>query len=391
MSYFLAWLFGRMPIGWLQLRYNPARLFAALAGVAFANILVFMQMGFLGALEETTKFPYRLMDADIFISSSDAHTLSDGSPLPRQRMLQALAAQGVSAASPLYVGKIEWDVPDEDTASLLVMGIDPRQPMINTASINGQIVDLARLGTAILDTRTRHLPKNMLANISNTNPRRIEINGTTVDVIGSVNLGGGFEADGYMIVSAATFLKLFPKRSAGAPSHLLIQAHGISNTGDLVANLQSLLPGSDTQVRTLNAAAKEDERYQTHERPVGIVFGFGIIIGVLVGAIITYQVLSTDVADHIKEYATMKAIGYRQPFFLSIVFEEALVLAFLGFIPGILISLVLYKFVGASTGLPLGMTVLRPPVVLIGTVVMCSISGMIATRKLVAADPADLF
>jgi putative ABC transport system permease protein len=121
------------------------------------------------------------------------------------------------------------------------------------------------------------------------------------------------------------------------------------------------------------------------------VFGFGVVIGLLVGIIIVYQVLSTDVAEHLREYATFKAIGYPQRFFLGLVFEEALILAVLGFIPGLLVSMALYASVAAATGLPLAMTGSRAVVVFLGTVAMCVLSGAIATRKLARANPADLF
>jgi putative ABC transport system permease protein len=135
----------------------------------------------------------------------------------------------------------------------------------------------------------------------------------------------------------------------------------------------------------------KDQSFQTTQRPVGLVFGFGVVIGILVGVIIVYQVLSTDVADHMKEYATFKAIGYPQRFFLGIVFEEALILAVFGFIPGLLVSLGLYAIVAAVTGLPLAMTGSRAVLVLLGTIAMCALSGALATRKLARANPADLF
>ncbi len=69
-----------------------------------------------------------------------------------------------------------------------------------------------------------------------------------------------------------------------------------------------------------------DLSYQTTQRPTGVIFGFGVAMGVLVGLVIVYQVLSTDVADHLREYATFKAMGYPHRFFLSIVFEEAAIL-----------------------------------------------------------------
>ena len=144
-------------------------------------------------------------------------------------------------------------------------------------------------------------------------------------------------------------------------------------------------------MRTVEEASQRDQRFQTTQRPVGIVFGFGVVIGVLVGVIIVYQVLSTDVADHLKEYATLKAIGYPQAFFLGVVFEEALILGALGFVPGFLVSLGLYAAVTAATGLPLAMTPARAAAVLLGTVAMCALSGAMATRRLARADPADLF
>ncbi len=134
-----------------------------------------------------------------------------------------------------------------------------------------------------------------------------------------------------------------------------------------------------------------EQSYQSSQTPIGFVFGFGVVIGVIVGLVIVYQVLTTDVQDHLGEYATLKAMGYRHRFFLGIVFEEALILAALGFLPGLVISLGLYRLAAAATALPIAMALTRPPFVLALTMVMCTVSGAIATRRLWAADPADLF
>jgi putative ABC transport system permease protein len=144
-------------------------------------------------------------------------------------------------------------------------------------------------------------------------------------------------------------------------------------------------------VRTLEEAITADQRFQTRQRPIGLIFGFGIVIGVLVGIVIVYQVLASDVADHLKEYATLKAIGYPPRFFLGIVFEEAVILGLLGFVPGLLASIGLYAAVGGATGLPMEMTPARAATVLLGTVAMCTLSGAIATRRLARANPAELF
>lgn len=391
MTAMLERLLGRLPIGWLQLTHNRTRLAAAIAGMMFANILIFMQLGFMGALVDSVALPYRSMNADIIISGSDANTLADGSPLPRQRMFEALSVPGVASATPLYFGKMDWKQPDGSIRTLDVFGIDPSVRAFNNADIDSAL-DLLKLSDyALIDRRTRHAPKGLFATIDGGKPYRFEVKGRTLTVNSTFTLGGGFTTDGYLVVSDQTFMKHFPSRVAGAPNHILVRIAAGADRAQVIANLKAVLPDYDAVVRTIPEAVAKDQGFQTTQRLVGIVFGFGILIGVLVGIVIVYQVLATDVADHIREYATFKAMGYPQRFFLGIVFEEALILALLGFVPGVIISVILYAFVASVTGLPLSMPGSRAVYVLLGTIAMCSMSGAIATRRLARANPADLY
>jgi putative ABC transport system permease protein len=391
MTALLERVLGRLPIGWLQLVHNKARLAAALAGVSFATVLVLMQLGFLGALVASIRLPYDQMSADIVISASDMNTLADGGPLPRQRMFEALSVEGVAKATPLYYGKVEWKQPDGTIRNLDVFGIDPSAETFRNPAINARLSEIALTDVALIDAKTRNVPKDLFDEVAAGKPYVFEIKGRTITAVGTFEIGGGFSADGYLVVSDQTFLRLFPQRVSGAPNHIFVTlAHG-ADPRQTVERLRALLPAYDSVVRTVPETFAKDQSFQTTQRPVGLVFGFGVVIGILVGVIIVYQVLSTDVADHLKEYATFKAIGYPQSFFLGIVFEEALVLAVLGFIPGLLVSLGLYAIVAAVTGLPLAMTGSRAGLVLLGTVAMCALSGALATRKLARANPADLF
>jgi putative ABC transport system permease protein len=384
-------LLGRLPIGWLQLGHNRARLAAALAGVAFANLLVFMQLGFLGALIGSIALPYERLNADILISGSDMNTLADGSPVPRQRLYEALSVPGVAAATPLHFGKVDWKQPDGSIRSLDTFGVDPEARAFRLPEVTARLADLAAGDVALMDRRTRNVPAAVFAAIDAGRPLAFEVKNRTLTVPATFSIGGGFGADGYMIVSDQTFFRLFPQRQAGAPNHILVTLEAGADRAATLARLRDVLPAYDTLVRPVADAVARDQAFQTTQRPVGMVFGFGIVIGVLVGIIIVYQVLSTDVADHIKEYATLKAVGYGQRFFLGIVFEEALILAILGFVPGLLAALGLYAVVASVTGLPLAMTLPRAALVLAGTMAMCALSGAIATRKLARANPADLF
>jgi len=384
-------LFGRLPIGWLQLVHNRARLAAALAGVSFACVLVLMQLGFLGALIGSIALPYGQLNTHLMVSASDMNIFADGSPVPRQRMFEALAVEGVASATPLYYGKIDWRQPDGSIRTLDVFGIVPHGGAFRNAEVNARADELAIGDTALIDRRTRNVPPAFFAAIDRGTPHAFEARGRTLTIVSTFTIGGGFSADGYLIVSDQTFLRLFPQRIAGAPNHILLRLEPGADRARVAADLGRVLPAYDSVVRPVEVAVRRDQTFQTTQRPVGIVFGFGIVIGVVVGVIIVYQVLSTDVQDHLKEYATFKAIGYPPRFFLGIVFEEAVILGVLGFVPGFVVALGLYALVAAFTGLPLEMTAARAALVFAGTVAMCTLSGAIATRRLARANPADLF
>lgn len=391
MSRLLSLLFGRLPIGWLQLSHNRTRLLAATAGVAFANLLVFVQLGILGALNGTTTAPYDLFNADIMISSADANTLTDGSNVARQRLFQALSVPGVASGTPLYIANLDWQRNDGGAATLQTFGVEVDGDAFLAEEIRPHVEALALEDTVLIDRSTRGLNPHVLDNATPENPFRFEVNNRTLSAIGTLQVGGGFSADGTLFASDQTFLRLFGSRVAGAPNHILLKVDDGVDPRVIVNRLRAVLPADSVKVALMLEAAAADLSYQTTERPTGIIFGFGVLIGVLVGIVIVYQILSTDVADHLKEYATFKAMGYGQPFFLGIVFEEAIILAIFGFLPGLAISMGLYAGLSTATGLPVEMSVERAIAVLLGTLLACVVSGAIATRRLAGADPADLF
>ncbi|MEB8386532.1 ABC transporter permease DevC [Rhodobacteraceae bacterium KMM 6894] len=391
MSRLLTLLFGRLPIGWLQLTHNKGRLFAALSGVAFANLLVFMQLGIMGALNGSTIAPYALLDTDIILSAQEGNTLTDSEPVARVRMYQALGVAGVVDAMPLFIGNLPFTLEDGTTVSLLTFGVDTAQPGFVSPAIGAALDQLTIENTALLDQDTRGLPTEVVDTLLAGDPVSFETKGSTLTAIGAMKVGGGFLADGMLVTSDQTFLRFFESRDSGAPDHILLRvADGVS--ADIVAaRLRAVLPTESVRVQTTAEAQAADLAFMSSERPTGIIFGFGVFMGILVGLVIVYQVLSTDVADHLREYATFKAMGYGQPFFLGIIFEEAIILAVFGFIPGFIVSMGLYAGLNAVTGLPVAMETARAILVFVGTLTACTLSGAIATRRLANADPADLF
>ncbi len=390
MNRLLQWLFGRLPIGWLQLTHKRGRFFAALSGVAFANVLVFVQLGIMNSMATATLRPYTFFNADIMISAADANALAEGGNVARQWMLQAFADPDVIAGTGLFIANAPLNRGDTDI-SLTTFGVDPGQPGFIAPQIAGDIGLLQVQDVAILDRLARGISKDEAAAIRPQTPLSFETQTRTLTALTTFAGGGGFGGDGYMFVSDQTFLSLFTSRSSSAPDHILLRLRPGADVAAVVDRLRGLISDTTLRIRSYGDAAQEDLRHQQTKRPTGIIFGFGVLIGVLVGLVIVYQVLSADVADHLREYATFKAMGYGPGFFLGIVVEEALVLGILGFLPGLAVGTAILTLMGKATSLPLAMTTGMAVTVFLGTVLFSVLSGVIATRRLAAADPADLF
>ena len=390
MSRLLERLFGRLPIGWLQLMHRRTRFIAALAGVAFANVLVFVQVSLMNSMSLATLRPYDFFQADIMISAQDANSLSEGGNVARQWMFQAMQDPEVTAGMGLMMANVSWPRVQK-TLALTTFGVDPEQRGFLAPGIAEKGGLLQIRDTALLDRLSRGLPRDEAAAIRPQSPTRFEVSGKTLTISDTFAGGGGFGGDGFMIVSDQTFLDLFPARSSAAPDHILLQVAPGADPDRVAARLRKIITDKAVRIRSYAAAKAEDLVYQQTRRPTGIIFGFGVLIGVLVGIVIVYQVLSADVADHLSEYATFKAMGYPRRFFLGVVFEEALILAFLGFFPGAIIGTAILTLMRKATTLPLTMTPGMAATVFLATLVTCVVSGAIATRRLSSADPADLF
>ncbi|MFC3085497.1 FtsX-like permease family protein [Tabrizicola soli] len=383
-------LFGRLPIGWLQLTHNRMRFAAALTGVAFANVLVFVQLGIMNSMATATLRPYEFFRADIMISADDANALNEGENVARQWLLQAMADPEVTDGIGLFVTNLPWNRGEQDI-SLTTFGIDPARPGFLNPEIAAQAGLLEVGDSALIDRLARGIPREEAASIRPQTPLSFETKSRTLTLYGTFAGGGGFGGDGYMIVSDQTFLALFPDRRSTAPDHILLALRPGADVQAAVTRLKRLVSDPSLRIRSYADAAQEELAYQQTRRPTGVIFGFGVLIGVLVGLVIVYQVLSTDVADHLREYATFKAMGYGPRFFMGIVLEEAMTLGVLGFIPGMIVGSTILKVMATVTTLPLQVTASMAVVVFLGTVVFSTLSGMIATRRLAAADPADLF
>jgi putative ABC transport system permease protein len=383
----------KTPLALLQLTHNKVRLIVALSGIAFADVLMFVQMGFEGALYDSAMKPYReLIQADLAIASTQFQTLIATPSFQRERLYQTLAHPQVKSVSPLYISVAgQWRNPDtRQNRAILIWGVDPGNPSVNLPDPAQQIPQIQQLDRVLFDRAGRPEYGDIATRVTQQGGLEAQLNNKVVQVSGLFEVGSSFAADGNIITSDATFLRLFPDRRSDRIEMGLIHLVDGADVQQVKRDLASLLSG-DVRALTPEDWAGVEKSYWESGTSIGFIFGLGVVMGFIVGIVIVYQILYSDVSDHLAEYATLKAMGYPDRALLSVLFQEALLLACLGFLPSFLLSVGLYQLTYAATLLPIRMTIERAAFVFGMTVVMCTVSGAIAMRKLQTADPADIF
>ena len=384
-------MFRKTPLAWLQVTREKTRLAVAIAGIAFADILIFVQLGFRDALFDSAVKPHQSLQTDLVLINPQFETFAAVKDFNRERLYQAQGVEGVKSVTSLYIGMGEWRNPTtRTTRSILIFGIDPGNITFNLPDVNQKLPQIQMFNHVLFDQSSR--PEyGEIANIFHKQSTlETELNKRNIQVGGVFTLGTSFVADGNVIASDSTFMNLFPDRTPDQVDVGLIQLQPDADIKKTQSMLKAILP-DDVKVLTLAEFAEIEKGYWANATPIGFIFGFGTIIGFVVGLIIVYQILYSDVSDHLAEYATLKAMGYSDRYLVGVLIQEALLLAVLGFMPGIVLANGLYSLAQSATLLPIAMTTNRAVVVLSLTIVMCTGSGALALRKLQSADPADIF
>jgi putative ABC transport system permease protein len=381
----------KIPLSWLQLTREKPRLMVALAGIAFADILMFMQLGFQAALYDSTTRLHQSIRADLVLISPQGRNLMNMATFPRRRLYQSMSLTGVKSADALYLNIADWKNPQtRHKTGILVVGFDPNQSVFDLPGVNENLNTIKLPDAVLFDRSSRGDYKATIAQVVQGKSVSTEVGDRQINISGLFSIGASFGADGSLITSDLNFLRIFPRRNPESVSVGLISLQPGTDPRLTADALQAKLP-EDVKVLTKPEFMEFEKNYWQTNTAIGFIFTLGTMMGFIVGVIIVYQILYTDVADHMAEYATLKAMGYKNFYLLSVVFQEALILSLLGYLPGISLSVGLYALTRNATNLPLFMATLRALQVLILTMVMCAISGAIAMRKLQSADPADIF
>jgi putative ABC transport system permease protein len=390
-------LFFRVPLAWLNLAHDKRRLLVRVLGVAFAVFLMFVELGFYNALLDAPVQLIQQFNGEIIVVSKARYAMGIKEPFTTHRLAQACMARGVRAAYPVYLEyTASWwkdtgvsEAKRPSSLLIRVIAFNPDQPVLSNPDVNAHRADLKILYNVMLDRKSKRPYGVVEPGIDR------ELAQHTVHVADTFKLGTDFTSDGSVVMSDLTYAHLFPNELAPDATLSLADVGVVriepgSDVETVRRAVREILP-DDVNVYTKEEFIQVERTYWRKATPVGFIFQFGLFMGFIVGSVICYQIISTDVAEHLPEYATLKAIGYGDWFLSTVVLREALWLAVLGFVPGIALSWLLYHGLDAWVGLPMRLTPLRILLILALTTAMCVASGLLALRKVRTADPAEVF
>ncbi len=368
-----------------MLTHNKARLSLALCGIAFATLVLFMGIGFFNGLNDSQAKLATILNADLVMIHMKSRSVNSFRKMSRTRLYQALAFDEVNEAIPVYEGQAKITNPQtgmSKTIFYLAFPMD-RDPFL-IPGLDGFRPALRQKGNIVFDSRSRKIYGKILKGME------VEIDGIKHTVSGTVELGASFGKNGYILMGDTT---LIVGLGRGTPERISFGLLRTKPGVDLAALKKKLLENlpDDFKVMTPEELRIFEINFTTKSTPVGALLGIGLIVGFVIGVIISYQILFNEVTDHMPQFATLKAVGFSKGFLVGIVLKEALLLSVLGFFPGLLASYGLYAFIEHFTMIVMILNFERIFSIFLLTVVMCIIAGLIAVKKVLSADPAELF
>lgn len=404
------------------------RFLVAQAGIMFAVSLVTIQAGILNGFTRSTVLLIEQSQADIWVGSEEMVHLELTQPIPMDRVSQARQISGVQRSEALSIQSGRWRSSDGEIASVRLIGYNPdgqlfrlstmvegdqeqiKQPysiILDETNLDGlgleRLNDEAEISSALgrlvgITRGTQSIASSSFVFTSLENVKAYATSGLTSTVRCEVQTGDGVECTTVYTRSQANESSgdttppahsLDPLSANDPISYVLIKAAPGQDLQQLKQRLDAALTG--TRAYTRAEMLNRTRNYWQLRTGVGFILGLGATVGVIVGMVIVGQILYSSVADHIREFGTLKAMGASDWMIYGVIIEQSLWMAVLGYVPSILLCLGL----GAWTFATQGIMILITPTMAVGilgvTVLMCVGSALFAIQKVTHVDPAIVF
>jgi putative ABC transport system permease protein len=382
-------LAGRVPLARRNVLADKRRLFRSSAGIAFAVLLMLVQLGFERSFFDASLNAVRPLDGDLFVLNASKYRFGTRNPFAHSELTTIGKVAGVASVAPLYGDWQDffWTSPVDGKPHLVrVFAFDPdAPPVFQLAGIADQQAALKAADTVLIDQKARAFLG------MDTAVADAKINGVTVHVVGKFSLGPDFMSDGTVVMGDRLFAQFFRLSPATMPVETaVIDVKSGENPVEVQQRLAAALPATLT-VMTKDQIVEFERQFQAKLSSAAPIFWLGALVGFVVGILISYQIIYTDLSDRLPQYATLKGIGYANSYLIRSVLGQALLTGLAGYIPAWLLCLLVYRIIGDLALLPLRMTSQLTGISLGLTLGMCLLAAAIAVRRVFTTDPAEIF
>ncbi|WP_372370347.1 FtsX-like permease family protein [Candidatus Uabimicrobium sp. HlEnr_7] len=379
----------KVPLSWLNLMHNKRKLLLSILGVTFAVVIMFVEVGFYLTFFDKNTVLITKLNSDLIMVSKSKLSLIFTQRFSRTRLYQAASVDGVYAVHPLYIERAlsMWKNDNNQTRSIRAIAFDITQKIINIPQIEKYKAQLALPNTVLIDNKSRSCYGSKEVNTTT------ELANSHVQIVGDFTMGPDFSNHGNIIMSDKNFAILFQKNAIDKLEGVslgLIQIDPDYDIESVQKNLQKTLT-DDVNIYTRDEYEQKEKDFWKVTSPVGPIFLMGTVAGFLVGIIICYQILYSNVMSYLKQFATVKAFGFANRYLLKVVLQEALLLSIFGFFVAFGATRVIASIIAEHSSINITVDLYISTIILILTVVMCVVAGIMAARRAFLADPADLF
>ena len=372
------------------------RLLAAAGAVALATVVIFMQIGFRNGLFESSVRIHRLLDADIILLSKKSIGASYLESFSDRELYRVLGDRRVDSVSPVNWGLQLWRNPvDRTFKPILALGFEPSLPFLLEDELgeggsyyNQQALNIP--GRVIFDTLSRREFGVQESDITMMAHGLLdtEIEGKAAKIVGLVRIGPSFGSDGTVLMSRESY-----SRGKGSGIHQievgLVRLIDPSKAEEVARDLAKHAP-RDIVVLTKEGFIQKEKEYWMRTTAIGLIFNFGVVLGIVGGIATIFQVLAANIVEHREEYATLEAMGYSGSYIKGIVAKQGLILTAIGFVPGLGVSNLLYEMISKSTRLPITMSTSLAAEIFLVVLGMNLVSGYLAIATTSSIDPAEI-
>jgi putative ABC transport system permease protein len=364
-----------------NLFHDRTRFAITVVGVTFSVVLIFAQFGLYLGFMQNASIIIDNTDADIWITSKNSANFDFPLPFTEAKLNKVKEVPGVAWADHLVLGWGNMKLTNGGSENIELIGFNPETGAGGPWRLKAGSVQMLKAGKGIIVDESA-LPKLGQLRIGDS----VEILENKVRVVGISEGVRGFTTAPYVFTSYRTAQEIIPWLRERTVFILARVVPGY-DAAEVAAHLREI---RDVDVYTRDEYSWKTRLYWTWETGIGVGFLLTALMAVIVGMVIVGQTIYTATVEHLREFGTLKALGATNRDVYGIILKQALINAVLGYVAGLLITLLVigsYKLTGLVMVVPSALAVAVFGV----TVVMCLVASIVAVRKALTVDPLVVF